>query len=266
MRSHAVVGGDGMRLAAHAVGDERAPVALIGHGVGSSSEFVLDAIAPALVSAGWQVVAHDLRGHGVSAPCRHPSAYDLTRLVADVTALADVFTPRVVGGVSLSAHAAVAYALTGTADLAAAVACLPAWSGTKEPGEGPHAAVADNVDRVGVDAAIAGFATDDHLRPWLRDVLIRDWSRHDPDSLRAALRSLDGGTAPDRELLRALKMPLALVGWPDDPGHPIEVAEAWADAAPEAALETIGIDDIEDDLTAFGHGVVRALGHLGVRP
>jgi predicted alpha/beta hydrolase len=113
---------------------------------------------------------------------------------------------------------------------------------------------------------IEHFHADHELRPWLRDVLVRDWAIHDEPSLVAALRSLDGGQAPTLAELRALATPLALVGWPDDPGHPLAVAESWSDAATEASLETIALSDLDDDVTRFGKAAVVALGRLGIRP
>lgn len=266
MRTRVVDGADGVRIATTAVGDPDAPIVLFGHGVGSSSRFLLDAFGPPLVGAGWQVVAHDLRGHGASTPCLQPSDYDLDRLVQDLDRLVEVFAPRVLAGVSLSAHVAVRYAAKTPQVSPAVVACLPAWTGASEPGVGPHAVVADTVGAAGVPAMIEHFATDGGLRPWLRDVLVRDWAIHDEPSLVAALRSLDGGGAPTLSDLRALAAPLALVGWPDDPGHPLEVAQAWRDAARQAWLEPIALADLEGDLTRFGEAAVAALERLDVRP
>ena len=266
MRTRVVDGADGVRITTTAVGDPDAPVVLFGHGVGSSSGFLLEAFGPALVGAGWQVVAHDLRGHGASTPCLHASDYDLDRLVADLDRLVEVFAPRVLAGVSLSAHVVVRYAARQSHALAAVVACLPAWTGASESGVGPHAVVAETVDGVGVPAMIQHFRTDDGLRPWLRDVLTRDWATHDEASLVAALRSLDGGEAPTLDDLRTLAAPLALVGWPDDPGHPLEVAARWRDAARRAWLEPIALSDLDDDLIRFGQAAAAALEGLGVHP
>jgi pimeloyl-ACP methyl ester carboxylesterase len=256
----------GVRLRTAAVGDPAAPVVLFGHGVGSSSRFVLDAFGGPLVSAGWQVVAHDLRGHGGSTLCAAPLDYSIDALAGDLHALTEAVAPRVMAGVSLSGHVAVRYAESCGQALDAVVVCLPAWSGRSIAGIGPHAAIADVVDHIGVDGMVASFREDRAMLPWLREVLIRDWSSHDPASLRAALRSLDGGDAPSPEAVAELPTALALVAWPDDPGHPIEVARRWRDLAPRAELVELTMTAMQDDLTAFGDAVVAALDRLDVRP
>jgi hypothetical protein len=51
-----------------------------------------------------------------------------------------------------------------------------------------------------------------------------------------------------------------VVGWPDDPGHPIEVARQWARAAPRSTLATLTLDDPDRDPTALGRAMLAALG------
>lgn len=238
--------------------DVDGPAVVVAHGVGSSSRFVLDAFAGPLAHAGLRLVAYDLRGHGRSTPVTDPLGHRLDAHVADLRRVAVVADADVVGGVSLGAHAAVAHAAERPTPRAV-LACLPAWTGRAEPGEGPHAGVAAAVRTHGVAASIDGFPDDPLLPDWLRTVLVRDWSACDPESLLAALVALDGGLAPAEAELRALEVPLALVAWPDDPGHPLEVAEAWRDWAPRAALETLTLGDLDHDLEAFGRAAVRAL-------
>ncbi len=132
----------------------------------------------------------------------------------------DRFAPTVIGGVSLGGQAAVG-AAAAQVPCDAVLACLPAWSGRAVPGEGPHAAVAAEVASVGVAGMLARFRADTTMVPWLREVLLRDWAAHDPASLAAALTALDGGQAPTGTELADLPVPLAVVGWPDDPGHPL---------------------------------------------
>jgi hypothetical protein len=142
---------------------------------------------------------------------------------------------EVVGGISLGAHAAVRAVADG-ARCRVSLACLPAWTGRAAPGDGPHVGVAALLADIGVDGHLAAIAADDALPAWLRRTLLTDQARHDPGSLLAVLTSLVGGLAPTAEELAALPVPLAVVGWPDDPGHPLAVAERWAASAARGHL------------------------------
>lgn len=264
-RDHTVATDDGARLHATEWGPDGAPAVLLLHGVGSSSQFLTEAFATPLAQSGWRLVAADLRGHGDSTPLHDPAAHAHGCHVADVAALVGRFAPQVVGGVSLGGHAAVGAASAGV-PCRAVVACLPAWTGRAVPGEGPHAAVAEEVRRVGVATMIDRFRGDTALVPWLREVLVRDWSRHEAASLAAALVALDGGLAPTTRELAALPVPLALVAWPDDPGHPLAVARSWEWAAPRSHLQQLSLDDVQADRTALGRAAVDALGALEVTP
>ena len=256
---------DGVRLRAASLGRTADPVLLLLHGVGSSSRFLHEAFAEPVVAAGWRLVVADLRGHGGSSPVRDPAAHAHARHVADVVALAERFAPAVVGGVSLGGHAAVGAAVAGLA-CRAVLACLPAWSGRAVPGRGPHAAVAEEVRCVGVPAMVERFRHDTGMLPWLREVLVRDWAAHDPTSLAAALVALDGGLAPTTAELAHLQVPLGLVGWPDDPGHPLDVARSWARTAPRTELRQLTLQDVQAARTALGRAAVATLDTLGVAP
>ena len=262
---HDVPTRDGRRLHVVEVGPTERPAVLLLHGVGSSSTFLSEAFAGPLLVTGWRLLAADLRGHGRSGPARAVSDHAFDHQVADVEDLAARFAPVVVGGVSLGGHAAVGAAAAGV-PCDAVLACLPAWSGRSVPGEGPHAAVAAEVAAVGIDGMLARFRADTTMVPWLRDLLVRDWGAHDPASLAAALTALDGGQAPTGAEVAALPAPLAVVGWPDDPGHPIAIAEDWAATAPRGALVTTTLDAMQADRTAMGQAAVAALSDLGITP
>lgn len=235
---------------------------VLAHGVGSSARFLVDAFARPFARAGLRLVAFDLRGHGGSDPARSTREHRLEVHAADLAAIADLVRAELIGGISLGAHAAVV-AASGRAAIGTVLACLPAWTGLAVPGEGTHAGVAGAVEQEGIGAMVAGFARDETLEPWLREVLVRDWRAADATSLAAALSALDGGLAPTEAELRSLSARLGVVGWDDDPGHPIEVAEDWARWAPNAALERISIRDLNGDLEAFGRAAVAALERLG---
>ncbi|MFO7777909.1 MAG: alpha/beta fold hydrolase [Nitriliruptoraceae bacterium] len=244
-------------LAVAELGPADAPAWVLAHGVGSSARFLAAAFARPVLDAGARLVVSDLRGHGASLPARRSCEHHLDVHAADLAAVvASVEGPvAVTGGVSLGAHAAVRAATTGTR-AGAVVGCLPAWLGLSSRGRGPHAAVAARVTREGIGPMIAELRADHALAPWLRATLLADYPRHDPASLEAALRALDGAEAPSVAELRALEPPLAVIGWPDDPGHPLAVARRWSDLAPRSALARMTIASLEGQLSRLGRAAV----------
>jgi pimeloyl-ACP methyl ester carboxylesterase len=257
--------GERIHLAAVSVGPSDAPTVVVAHGVGSSARFVVEAFAGPVVAAGGRLVTYDLRGHGASSPVDDPVAHRLDAHVGDLAALvADLASPpTVLGGISLGGHAAVRAADRGVA-CTSLLACLPAWTGRATPGEGPHVAVAAEVRRVGIGTVIERLRADTALLPWLRDTLVTDYARHDPDSLTAALLALDGGDAPSEDELRHLvDRPLAVVGWPDDPGHPLGVAERWAALVPRSRLGQLALVDLNVSRARLGEVAIATLARLG---
>lgn len=249
----------GAVLAVVELGDPRAPAWVVAHGMGSSARFVAAAFTEAVVRTGHRLVVYDLRGHGASSPAPHLAEHHLDVHAADLSAVVASVdgTIQVVGGVSLGAHAAVR-AVGGGTPAEIVVACLPAWIGTAVAGRGPRAAVAARIAAEGIDPTIAELRHDRVLAPWLRTALLADYPRHDPASLEAALRSLDGAQAPGVAELRGSRTPVVVVGWPDDPGHPLAVARRWADLAPRARLSTITIGSLEPRVSRLGAVVVTA--------
>jgi pimeloyl-ACP methyl ester carboxylesterase len=259
-------------LAVVEVGPAIAPAWVLAHGVGSSARFVTAAFARPVLAAGYRLVAYDLRGHGASSPARTVGSHHLDvhagDLVQVVGSIASSGPVALVGGISLGGHAAVRAVSSGRlggcvelADLTL-LAALPAWTGPATPGRGPHAAIAAEVASVGITGVLARLREDTAMPRWLRDTLVTDYARHDEASLAAALIALDGGDAPTEAELRALPVPLAVVAWPDDPGHPLATAETWTACAPAAALATLDLGDLEQELTVFGASAIEALAAL----
>lgn len=256
-----VVGAGGVRLRTSAHGPTDAPTLVLQHGVGSSRRFLEEAVVPPLVELGWRVVAAPVRGHAGADPVPDPADHALDLLARDVAALVEATGASACGGVSVGAHAAAAAVARGSASAGTRVlALLPAWTGRRRPGTGAHAAVAAEVRAVGVAGMHRRLATTAGIRPWLRRVLLRDLALHDERSLTAALIALDGGEAPTTAELARLPSGCAVVGWDDDPGHPLETAHRWAMAAPGARLATLRLGDPDDDPVALGRAAATALG------
>jgi pimeloyl-ACP methyl ester carboxylesterase len=260
-----------VKLAVVEFGPSDAPGWLVAHGAGSSARFVAAAFAGPVVAVGARLVTYDLRGHGASDVVADPADHHLDRQVADLMAVARAVsgTLEVVGGVSLGGHAAVrvlARHRRQLPDIEVALACLPAWTGPAAPGTGPHAGNAAEVRRIGIGAVIDRLRVAQGMPVWLRETLLADYPRHDAASLTAALEALDGGEAPDEAELRALPVPLGVVGWPDDPGHPLVVAERWAALASPRPVGALRLSDLEGDVEALGRRAVDVARACGSRP
>jgi pimeloyl-ACP methyl ester carboxylesterase len=153
-----------------------------------------------------------------------------------------------VGGVSLGAHVAAAWAaerLPAAGDrLAGLLLALPAWTGP--PGNAPAAlaarATAGLVRAGGVEAALA--AAMHGSPPWLAAELGRAWPRYGP-GLAAALDAAAAEPGPDAAALRALTVPAGIAALTDDQVHPLAVADRWQRLLPRAVRCTA-------DLAAFG--------------
>ena len=259
-----VASADGVRLAVVEVGPPTAPPVGVAHGGGSASRVVVAAFAGPVTAAGARLIAFDQRGHGDSDPVHDPAGHALDRHVDDLVAVVDHLDPHeeppvAVVGVSMGGHAAVRAAASGRLpDVATVVACLPAWTGRAAAGEGPHAAIAAEVRTTGIAAMTDRLAADTVLPSWLRDTLVTDYRRHDPDSLTAALLALDGGEAPTLDEAAAVAPRLGVVAWPDDPGHPLAVATAWGAAAGTAPV-TLHLDDLDAGVDRLGAAAMRAI-------
>lgn len=167
-------------------------------------------------------------------------------------------TPIAVGGVSIGAAVATAWALAHPSQTIAVLAALPAWTGA--PDTAPAAMTARYsahvLRRDGLASAIAQMR--ESSPPWLADELTRSWVGQWP-ALPDAMDEAADYVAPTTDELATLTVPLAVVSATDDPVHPVEVGIEWVAAAPRAALRTVTLDEIGADPSALGAACLAAL-------
>jgi pimeloyl-ACP methyl ester carboxylesterase len=215
-------------------------------GTGSDDDYITRAFAGPLRDAGAQVLA---------PPPRPDHLVDGYLTVLDNAAGRG---PIAVGGVSIGAAVAAAWALQHPGDAVAVLAALPAWTGA--PGDAPAAIAArHSAQQLRHEGLIA---TTNQMRasspPWLADELARSWQSqwpHLPDAMAEAAAYI----APTRAQLRQLAVPMGIAAAVDDPVHPIEIGREWAAAAPHAALRTVTLDEIGADPAALGAACLAAL-------
>ena len=215
-------------------------------GTGSDDDFVYRAFSGALHAQGARLVT--------PAPQPH-------RLIAGYREALDEAArsgPVMVGGVSIGAAVAVAWALAHPDRTIAVLAALPAWSG--HPHDAPAAAAARHsaaqLRSEGISAAIAAMRASSPA--WLADELARSWLGQWP-ALPDAMEEAAGYVAPTVEQLEHLQAPMGVAAAVDDPVHPIAVAAEWVGAAPRAALRTLSLDELGADPANLGAACVAAL-------
>jgi len=169
--------------------------------------------------------------------------------------------PIAVGGVSIGAAVAAAWALAHPDRTVAVLAALPAWVGA--PGSAPAALAARHSAAQLREDGLA--ATTMQMRAsspaWLADELARSWRAQWPQ-LPDAMEDAAAYVAPSCADLSSLAAPLGVAAAIDDPIHPLQVAVDWVGAAPRAALRTVTLDQIGADTAALGSACLAALADL----
>jgi pimeloyl-ACP methyl ester carboxylesterase len=220
-------------------------------GTGSDDDYVYRAFSGAL---------HDV-GAVVVTPAPEPDRLIAGYLAALEEAARDEL-PIAVGGVSIGAAVATAWALRHPRRAEAVLVALPAWSGA--PGNAPAALTArhsaQQLRENGLAATIAEMQAGSP--PWLAAELTRSWLAQWP-ALPDAMTEAAEYVAPTVEELTALTVPMGVVAAVDDPIHPVDVAVEWVTAAQHAALRTVTLDEMGADPAVLGAACLAALGDAG---
>ncbi|CAB4902599.1 unannotated protein [freshwater metagenome] len=222
------------------------PVVLL-HGLTASHRYVVMG-SRHLKRAGHRVLTYDARGHGASDPAPTSDAYGYDVLADDLVAvLAEHDMPRaVLVGASMGAHTAVRLALRRPELVSGLVVVTPAYEPGKETDERNLAGwdrLADGLERGGADGFVDAYDFDRIPEDWrgtVRKVMHQRLSVHEhpkavADAIRAVSRSAPYGSLDE---LAAITVPAVVVGDRDaaDPGHPLAVAERYAEALGDATL------------------------------
>jgi pimeloyl-ACP methyl ester carboxylesterase len=162
-------------------------------------------------------------------------------------------TPLVVGGVSLGAHVAAAWAVRHPERCAGLLVALPAWHGAADgaPAALAASASASVVESEGVEAALAG------VNGWLGAELRRAWPRYGT-RLAEVLKEAAGSSSPTLAELGGLTAPVGVATCTDDPIHPLGVAREWVEALPRAALRTTTLAALGADRESLGRAALTA--------
>ena len=241
---HQQVETNGVTLSVSELGDGP-PIVLL-HGLTATRWYVVLG-SKLLARHGFRLVSYDARGHGESSPAPDPGAYEYRDLVEDLCALVDRTSSDkvVLAGNSMGAHTAMAYALQFPERVAALVQITPSYHGRAREGEdelGRWRRLADGLERGGVEGFMKAYepTVPERWRETVCKVTRQRLERHrDPRALADAVRVVPRSLAFEgMEELDAMAVPTLVVGSRDeaDPGHPLAVAEEYAERLPEAEL------------------------------
>lgn len=244
------------------------PPIVLCHGITATRRYVIHG-SRALERAAHEVVTYDARGHGESDPAPAGQGYGYPELVGDLGAVIAATIgaqPFVLGGHSMGAHTAVAYALQNPERLAGLVLIGPTYKGEISPAtliywDGLAAALEEG----GVDGFVDYIDRNQETDPAWRDSVLRFTRerilrhRH-PVALVEALRQVPRSRPfESMEELESLRVPALVVASNDaaDPGHPRHIAESYAEHLPRARL--IGEKEGESPLAWQGGRLSREI-------
>jgi pimeloyl-ACP methyl ester carboxylesterase len=237
---------DGVRIHYVCSGADDAPRLVLLHGLGSDSaghDALVDVIGDRL-----QIARIDLRGHGGSEPLTDPARYGwFGRPAADVVEVMDAlgWDDAAVAGGSLGAATATAVALGFPERVRRLGVFTPAFGAGVGPGSdavlGFFGMVRDN-GLAGVLGVIESLP--DPPPPDVLQLARDNWSRQDDAAMRACVTALtDAVLLDDIADLEHVDVPALVIGHHGDALHPWELAEAYAEALPNAKLVAYEVGD-----------------------
>lgn len=237
--------GPAPRLRGETLGE--GPPIVLCHGITATRRYVLHG-SKALPRAGYAVTTYDARGHGESDPAPPGEGYGYPALVDDLERVVDQAVGEgafVLGGHSMGAHTAVAYALRHPERLTGLVLVGPTYTGdVSEEAVAYWDGLAGALESDGVAGFVAYIAENQGIDPGWRESVLRFTRERmllqgHPEALAAALRETPRSRPfGSLEELARLEVPALVVGSSDeaDPGHPYAAAAAYAEALPRGEL------------------------------
>lgn len=255
------------------IAGEGAPIVLC-HGLTATRRSVVHG-SRVLERTGHTLVVYDARGHGDSEPAPEGDSYDYPALADDLETVIDSQAGEdqvIVGGHSMGAHTAVAYALRNPQRVAGLVAIGPSYA---EPAGDESLeywdGLAEALEQDGVEGFVAYIDRFQATAPTWRDSVLRftreRMLRHRRlDAVARALREVPR-SRPFESLddLKKIVAPALVVASHDaaDPGHPYAVAAAYAGRLPHAELVSEPAD--QSPLAWQGGRLSRAIAAFAAR-
>jgi pimeloyl-ACP methyl ester carboxylesterase len=266
-RELSILTDDGVLLAGEDAGEEAAPAIVLLHGLTATRRYVVMG-SRLLERSGYRVIAYDARGHGRSTPpvvadgqAAGEAAYGYARLARDLKTVLDALElPRAaLAGASMGAHTIVRFALEHPERVAAVGLVTPAFDPTANaaapagtsaiPGggvitpEGNRYVLARALREGGAEGFIRAYDFSTVLPAWrdtVERVISQRLSLHEHPAAVADAMEVVSRSRPFEDFaeLAAIAVPTVVVASRDevDPGHPLALAERYAEAITGATL------------------------------
>lgn len=233
---------DDIRIAVDSFG--HGPPLIFAHGLTGHRRLTRLELEP--LAARWRVILFDQRGHGASTPVTDAALYEPARMAADMRAVLDALAIEraIVGGESMGAATALAFALEHPQRVAALLLTAPAFGDAPNPDRERMLEMGRSLAQLGMAGFLSAAAERQRKQfNWAPDIVafVADmFGAHDAASLATALQTVPfWQPLADLEPLAGLHAPACVLAWEDDPVHPIELARRMVAALPDARLETI---------------------------
>jgi pimeloyl-ACP methyl ester carboxylesterase len=225
------------------------PAVVLLHGLTATRRYVVMG-SRLLERSGYRVIAYDARGHGRSTGALDHGAYDYDHLAQDLGAVLDArgVERALLAGASMGAQTAVRFALDHPERVAALGLVTPAYDPSAPRAAPPGAPgakddLAHGLREGGVEGFVRAYdftSVPEAWRETVEKVVRQRLGAHEhPEAVADALEVVPR-SRPFAELgdLAGIEVPTVVVASHDevDPGHPLAVAERYAEAIPVATL------------------------------
>lgn len=223
--------------------DGAGPVVVQAHGLTAGREADLAILdVRGLASRGHRLVRYDAAGHGGSPGSDDPERYRWPVLAEDLLALLDAVGadgPVDAVGVSMGTGTILTAAVRHPERFRRLVLALPptAWE-TRPAQAAVYRQMADLIDEKGWDALAEWMESSPiPLPPVLAERGAPLQTQLRPETAATVLRGAALSDLPEPSAIAALRMPVLLLPWAGDPGHPLSTAEKLHDLLPDSRLE-----------------------------
>ena len=222
------------------------PAFVWGHGLTSSmaSEDEFGLLDFGILRRQALVVRYDARGHGASGSSADLATYDWRELALDQLALTTALgiDSYVAGGASMGCATAIHATIIAPQRIRGLLLVIPptAWS-TRAAQQGNYELTASLVEAGEIEVLVAGSAATPPPDPL---VGVAEWEQRfertlrttDPVRLARILRGAAMTDLPDPQMIATISVPVSIIAWTGDSGHPVSTAQRLAELLPQATL------------------------------